>query len=250
MLYGKVIMVANVATKEASKRAYYGQTEYVDYVIQTNTKNLSFVKLYKELKEMGIKNNKFFLRLYDRDLLNVDPFSKTLSELEKKKIVAEIRKNPYYYLREVVRIPIPGGVQRFELHRGNLALTWCIFNSLDFIIELPRQRYKTVSIVSALSWVFHFNTSNTHMIFNNKSLGDAKNNLKRFKDTIDNLPNFVKEAISSSGDENNIEKISSARRNNKIEIVGPQITEAEADKAGRGMSIPVFWGDELESKLI
>lgn len=224
--------------------SFYGNTNYTNYTIQTNTKNLSFIKVYQQLKERNVKNNKFFLRLYDADLLNVDPFSKYLTEQQKSKIITEIRKNPYYYLREIVRIPVPGGLQRFELHRGNLAITWAIINSLDFFILLPRQKYKTVSIAATLSWVYHFNTNNTHMLFGNKSLTDSKNNLKRFKDIVENLPQYIKDVILDSKDENNIEKISSALRNNKIDVAGPQISVQEADKAGRGMSLPIWWQDE------
>jgi hypothetical protein len=215
-------------------QAFFGNTTYPNYVVHTNTKNLSFIKLYKTLKNKDIKNNKFFLRLYDRDLLNIDPFNRHLTPSQKNKVVTEIRKNPYYYLREIVRIPVPGGLQRFELHRGNLAITWSIFNSIDFFVMLPRQQYKTVSIVSALSWVYHFNTNNTHLLFGNKSLTDAKNNLKRFKDIVENLPEYIKEAIIDPRlDEDNIEKISSSLRNNKIDVSGPSISEAEADKAGK-----------------
>ena len=33
------------------------------------TKNKSFLSLFKDLKALGIKNNKFFLTIYDRDLI-------------------------------------------------------------------------------------------------------------------------------------------------------------------------------------
>ena len=224
--------------------AVYGKIEHDNYIIQSNTKNISFIRLFSKLKANGVVNNKFFLRLYDPDLLHVDPHSKNLTDKEKDKILYEIRRNPYYYLREVVRIPIPGGSQRFELHRGNLALTWAIFNNLDLIVLLPRQRYKTVSIVSALSWIYNFATSNTHMIFGNKSLGDAKNNLTRFKDIVKYLPNFIKTALTDDKDTNNIEFIRSENTNNKIQILGQPISEVDADKAGRGCSIPIFWSDE------
>ena len=222
----------------------FGKINYGNYTIHTKTKNISFIKIHRELKKRGIVNNKFFLRLYDPDLMDVDPHAKNLSQEIKNKIIAEIKRNPYYYLREVVRIPIPGGAQRFELHRGNLALTWAILNNLDLIVLLPRQRYKTVSIVSTLSWVYNFATTNTHMIFGNKSLGDAKNNLKRFKDINTYLPAFVKDAINNDLDTDNIELVQSADRNNKIQILGQPISADEADKAGRGCSIPYFWEDE------
>lgn len=232
-------------SKEASMRAMWGDTIYNDYIIHTTTKNTSFIKMYSHLKKKGIRNNKFFLRLYDQDLLRVDPFSKTLTPAQKSKILVEIAKNPYYFIREIVRIPIPGGLQSFEVHRGNLALTWAILNNLNLIVLLPRQRYKTISIICALIWVFYFGTDNTHMLFSNKELRDSKNNLKRFKDITGHFPQFIKDAILNNKDINNIENIWSKDRNNTIDTSGSPISPESADKQGRGMSIPVFWSDEF-----
>ena len=220
------------ASREASIKAMFGETVHPDYVIHTNTKNTSFIKMYSHLKKQGVKNNKFFLRLYDPDLLKVDPFSKKLTSEQKSKILVEITKNPYYFIREIIRIPIPGGVQNFEVHRGNLALTWAILNNLNLIVLLPRQKYKTVSIVATLIWIYYFGTNNTHMLFSNKELRDSKNNLKRFKDITQGLPEFIKDSILNNKDINNIENIWSANRNNKIDISGAPISPEMADKQG------------------
>ena len=49
-------------------------------MLQYNTKNLSFLKMYTILKDFGIKNNDFFLELKDETLLNVDPLSDDLDK--------------------------------------------------------------------------------------------------------------------------------------------------------------------------
>ena len=41
---------------------------------QWNTRNTSFIELHKDLKALGIENNKFFLALYDKKLEDVDPY--------------------------------------------------------------------------------------------------------------------------------------------------------------------------------
>lgn len=216
-----------------------------NFIIHTKTRNMSFLKIYRYLREKGIENDKFFLRLYDPDLQDVDPHSKRLTPLQQKKVLTEITKNPWYLLREVIRINIPGGRVMFELHPGNLAITWSIFNSLDFVCLLPRQRYKTVSIASALAWVYDFGTKNTHMLFGNKSLGDSKNNLRRLKEIRDNYPDYITAAVKNHKDIDNIENILSARRKNKIDIHGQPLNTTSADKMGRGMSIPIWWPDEF-----
>lgn len=205
----------------------------VEYHIHLKTRNMSFLKMYRYLRERGIKNNKFFLRLYDASLATIDPYSNRLTPIQKTKIIAEIAKNPYYFLREVVRIPIPGGVSMFEMHPGNLAITWAIFNSLDQIALLPRQRYKTVSIASALTWVYDFGTKNTHMLFGNKSLGDSKNNLRRFKEIRESLPAFLRDVVFTPGlDVDNMESIKSEKTRNKIDTVGQPTNVEMADKQG------------------
>lgn len=217
-----------------------------DYIIHTKTKNLSFLKMYRYLREKNIKNNKFFLKLYDKDLENFSILtSKITPELEYK-ILAEIAINPFFYIREIVLVSIPGGTIHFELHPGNLAILWSIFNNLDQICLLPRQQYKTQSIAAALSWTYFFGTENTHMIFGNKSLNDAMNNLKRFKSIRDNLPPFLREdTVGDKNDRDNLKFIESAVRKNKIDVLGNPTNEAMADKMGRGVSVPIFWEDEF-----
>ena len=39
----------------------------------TETTNLSFLQVASDLKKLGIKNNMFFLRLYDKGLQGIDP---------------------------------------------------------------------------------------------------------------------------------------------------------------------------------
>ena len=42
---------------------------------QWKTTNTSFIELHKDLKSLGIENNKFFLVLYDKNLEDVDPYN-------------------------------------------------------------------------------------------------------------------------------------------------------------------------------
>jgi len=215
------------------------------YYADVNTRNLSFLNVSRYLKKKGVDNYKFLLKIYDRDLIGVDPYSKKLTKEQKTKILREVQRNPYYYIREIVRISIPGGVAKFDLHPGNLAITWAIFNSLNFIIMLPRQKYKTVSITAALSWVYFFGTTNTPMLFGNKSIKDAENNLKRFTDIKNNLPDYLFNAVVDiSKDTDNVTMKLSTITNNKINIHGQAVSAEEADKQGRGMSIPIWWEDE------
>jgi hypothetical protein len=212
-------------------------------MVHHTTKNISFLKLYKHLKDKGIKNNKFFLKLNNPDLLNVDPHSPTLTQLQKAQIAEEVMGNPWYFYREVVKIPVPGGVKDFELHRGNLAMLWTMHMNVKSCTVLPRQNYKTISTVVGLLWVYDFGTTNSQMIFSNKEFKDSKLNLKRFKDIRKLLPKWLVTRTPKE-DSDNIESIVHAKRGNSILTLSAPMSEDAAEKMGRGMTVPIVWYDE------
>jgi len=106
---------------------------------QKTTKNKSFLDMHHYLKAIGIKNNEFMLTLIDPDLDGVDPYDPNLNMLYKQKILKECLSNYWYFIREVVRIPSPGGApMRYKLTRGNLALNFCQALNLNVFYEAPR----------------------------------------------------------------------------------------------------------------
>lgn len=116
-------------------------------VVHKDTKNFSFIRMAVLLAKMGVKNNLFHLSLYDPKLLNVDPHALNhvndpTGEL-RLRVAMECRRNIWYYLREVVRIPASGGDPiHFQLNRGNLSMVWCFMNSIDYNGTQPRQTGK------------------------------------------------------------------------------------------------------------
>ena len=92
------------------------------FVYDLETKNISFVQTAVDLGRLGIKNNMFFLALYNERLKGVDPYDPYLTETQIFDILNECYANPWYFLREVVRIPEQGdqGIP-YQLNRGNLA---------------------------------------------------------------------------------------------------------------------------------
>lgn len=214
-------------------------------VYQYNTSNVSFLKMFKELKDMGIQNNKFFLALYDSKLLDVDPHDPNLSLEMQVRILKECRINVWYYLREVIRIPVPGGHTPYLLHRGNLAQTFCMNLNLNIIEILPRQHGKTIGAVSYYSWVYNYSTKNSNIVFSNKELGDSQLNIKRLTDIMELLPEYLKPHLNSKVDTNNVNLIRCIENNNTIKALSTAKDKPNADKLGRGLTIPVCWFDEF-----
>ena len=206
----------------------------------TTTQNVSFLKIHMMLKELGIKNNKFFLKLYDKDLVNVDPYDPTLSLEMQTKILREVKRNFWYLIREVIRIKVPGGIKRYELHRGNLALSWCLMKNINTAIILPRQNYKTISAVAFYLWLYNFATSNSQMSFANKLTEDAQLNIKRLKDMIDELPPYL-QLKNPVKDISNVKRVFSDNSRNEIKAMSSANDPVKADNLGRGNTMPNQW---------
>lgn len=114
-----------------------------------STSNQSFLNMHYYLKQRGIENNRFFLVIYDPDLIGVDPRDPNLSIMMKRKVLRECIINFWYFIREVVRIPDQGGTvgggMRYKLHRGNLAMNFGFMLNWNMFVEFPRQHGKTIS---------------------------------------------------------------------------------------------------------
>ena len=109
---------------------------------QMSTTNKTFLNMHYLLKSMGIQNNRFFLALLDPDLAGISPFDPNLSFMMKQKVLREVTNNFWYFVREVVRIPMEGGAvgdgAMYKLHRGNLAFHFLFLNNynVSFIIKI------------------------------------------------------------------------------------------------------------------
>lgn len=108
--------------------------------------NKSFLRVAKDLKTLGIKNYYFMLEIYDISLISVNPFAHdkdgrtTLTRDQISRVMTECARNPWYFLREVSRIPDQGGTSvPYKANRGNIAQAWCIWKGLDSWLCLPRR---------------------------------------------------------------------------------------------------------------
>lgn len=186
----------------------------------------------KEMKDRGIKNYKFILKLYDEKLQGVDPHDKNLSLEMQARIQREVTINYWYYIRECILIPSTGGNVRYEVHRGNIAATFLQLMNLNTILLLPRQHYKTWSNVAFYSWVYLFAAKNFNIVFSNKQFEDSKLNIKRLKDVINELPEYLRLHQNKKKDTDNVELIRIDSNNNTIKALSTGRDMKSADKLG------------------
>ena len=225
----------------------------------TGTANTSFITVAKQLKSLGVKNFYFMLEINDISLIGIDPFAvdkdgnPTLTQDQVQRIIIECTINPWYYLREICRIPEQGGTSvRYKANRGNIAQAWCMLHGLDSWLCLPRQQGKTESAIACQCWMYLFGTTNSQFIFINKDGENSKGNLKRLTTQIHMLPAYLRAESVINEDGSRTKSRENATlcynpiTNNQI-TVKPKATSVDtAMSIARGLTAPIIHYDEPE----
>lgn len=223
-----------------------------------NTKNKSFLQLSHDLYKMGIKNNKFFLRLCDTDLVGIDPYSPVLPKDMQVKIFIECLINPWYWLREILRIPVDGKPietgqgSPYLIDRNNLACWYLFLNGIDHYQSKPRQTGKTQDCMAKFNYAYHFGNMASTMLLFNKDQDQANMNLYRLKCQRDMMPTWmqmrmvVKEDGKVDKGIENTKSIKNPVNNNIIMTMGKATSRDSGMKIGRGASACLQNLDEFD----
>lgn len=223
--------------------------------IHLETTNQSFIDMHYFLKRTGRRNNDFFLALFDSGLAGVDPRDPNLHPVMKQRVLKEIIVNYWYFLREVVRIPVQGGTvssgMRYQLNRGNLAMNFLFTLNYNMFVELPRQFGKTTAALVRYLWVYNFGSTNSEIMFIHKDHSGSKGNLKDLKEIRDALPPYLQMSAATSIDgkklkvPNTVVSMQHPLNNNKITTFASARSRDAADKLGRGCTMPLQYYDEF-----
>ena len=224
--------------------------QIIHYEMSTNNK--SFLDCYYYLKSKGIKNCKFHLIIIDTDLIGIDPHDPRLNLRMKQKIFVECQRNYFYFIRNVVRIPSQGGPpDKYRMNRGMLALNFCLCLNLNIYLELPRQQGKTIGAVIWYLWIYNFGSRDSMIVFLNKKMETAKENLQRLKSIRDLLPSYLQltqpyDPITGKKIRmtDNVESITHPINRNYIKVLPSARNKISASNLLRGKTIPILWGDE------
>ena len=223
--------------------------------IQMETTNQSFVDMHFYLKRIGVKNNDFFLALYNPALAGVDPRDNSLPQHVKSMVLAEILANYWYFLREVVRLPSQGssassGV-RYRLDRAALAIHFLFVLNYNMYVELPRQTGKTTAARVRYLYVFNYGTTNSKIMFMHKDHSGSKENLAAVKEIRELLPNYLRmdSNIGMNGQklkvQNTIVNLEHPSNHNSITTYPSARSADLADKMARGCTMPMQFYDEF-----
>ena len=217
-----------------------------------STTNQTFIEMSNYLKSIGIKNHRFMLALLDPDLANIDPHDPNLSTVYKMKVLAEVRNNFWYYLREVVRIPSSGEPSKFLLNRGNMAFLYMAIMNFDCLLLQPRQTGKTIGTAVLYTYVYNFRTQNTQISLLNKEAKDCRLNLSRIRNIRDLLPSYLRFDSKFTMDGTRKKQVQSTQvymenaiNRNNIKTYAKARNEMAAANLLRGQTFPLLWADEF-----
>lgn len=218
--------------------------KYPNAVVHYSTKNRTWVEFAVLLKNMGVENHLFHLSLLQPELEHVDPFDPELDFDTKTKISMEAQYNPWYFFREIIKVPPQAGPNPVPLkaNRGNISLYWSFFNHIDYALVQIRQTGKSVSTDCLMTGLMYVFSSNTTMGLFTKDDALRRANVDRLKKMREYLPGYL--YAKSRGDVDNQSEFSYETLDNTYKTAVAQKSEVAANNIGRGFTMPIQQYDE------
>jgi hypothetical protein len=213
------------------------------YAIHYDTQNHTFIKVAKILQKLGVENNKFHLTIIQPELMKYDPHNLTDDSVElKQRIAWECYHNPWYYFREMIRMPIVGtDLTRYRLDRASIANIWLFYNGIDLFCTLPRQHGKTMFALAIQSHLQFISSYRSQSLFLAKDSGLSQDHIKHLKDIKDELPDWL---VDKEACDNNKEGLIYKSLKNECRTYIAAMDKKRAAAMGRGCTAPYIVFDE------
>jgi hypothetical protein len=194
---------------------------------------------------MGVENCLFPLALHNPLLQGVDPFDPNLTMEQINMITIECKENPWYALREIIKIPPVAGPNPVAIraNRANISLWWLFFNHITTMLIQPRQTGKSVNTdaINIEHLCIIAVNSDIHLLTKDDDL--RVKNVTRIKEMIKVLPEYLQ--LRTKKDSWNTEKLTIERLFNTYRTSVPQASPVAAANLGKGMTIPIHHIDEF-----
>lgn len=163
--------------------------------IHYNTSNISFIDTMNELRDRGVENRYFMLALFNPDLAEVDPHSTSLTKEVQAAIQVECMQNPWYFIREVIRIPSGKNTYKFDLNLQRAATLYCIWHGFSAWTVNIRQTGKSTlaACIGLYEYAFgRIEQSKYGFGIYARSIDDSKKIMRRIKNINSVLPPYLK----------------------------------------------------------
>lgn len=216
---------------------------YPGAIIDDSTQNVSFIRFASLLEQLGVKHNYLHLALHNPQLRGVNPRDPDLPIPWQKAMVEECTVNPWFYFREMLRVPADGTADGypFRIDRGNFAMYWTFFNNFDAAVEFLRQHGKTIGLCGLESWLIRF-LRNSRTIHVTKGPALREETITTLKRMRDGLPTWLWPVHPDDPD--NKESFACLYRGNKLITAIGQNDPAAANGVGRGLTAGRLIDDE------
>lgn len=218
---------------------------YPTAIWDTKTKNHTFLEFSALLKSMGVRNHLFMLALMQPELQGVDPFDEAnLTAEQMFAIRVECTFNPWYFIREIMRVPPAAGDVPVQLtaNRGNISLWWSFLNHIDYFLVQIRQTGKSLNSDGISVWYQVFGARNARSNLFTK--GDLfKEHINRLKKLRNLLPKYLVKITKKDTD--NQKEFTNLAQGNRMVVYIPQKDEDAARNLGRGLTVPHQHTDEI-----
>lgn len=220
-------------------------SKYPKAMLHVTTQNRSWVRLAHLYKQMGIDNYGFHLALHNPELEKVDPYNESLTVDEIVAIVIECKENPWYFFREVLKVPTPGSPtnQKIRANRFNIAAWWLFFNHITTLCICPRQTGKSLAMESLDVYILSVAGVSTEIHLLTKDDNLRLKTIVKLKEMLEELPPYLR--MKSKNDTYNTEKISVERLGNVYHTSVAQASKGSATNVGRGLTIAIHRIDEF-----
>jgi len=218
--------------------------KYPGACIHYETSNSSFLRVAEIYNQMGIQNCAFHLSLLDSSLKDVDLTRDDLDNITLAKVIVECQRNPWYFFREVLRVPVPGSINpiKFRADRANIALYWLFLNHVLSVLVIQRQTGKTTMLMSLVTYLLDIGTTNSFINLLTKSSSLRTETLQKVKALFEELPDWIN--FSSKKDIFNNEEVYISAFENTFKGNLSSSSPKQAEKVGRGFVSPIIVIDE------
>lgn len=207
------------------------------------TKNKSFLKIAALYKKMGVENHTFMLALHNPDLEGVDPYAEDLTPAQEVAVAVESKINPWYFLREIVRVPAGEHVIPFRASRANIALAWLFYNHVTTLLIQPRQTGKTFSTSTIFMHVLYVAGKKTRIGLLTKDEKLRVETVQTIKDLALLMPKYL--YLIGKKDSKNNEGISVEEHKNFYKTFLMRASKKDARDVGRGNKLEIIHIDEF-----
>lgn len=217
---------------------------YPDAIVHTESRNESWVKMAGKYKLMGVKHWYMMLALIQPELAKWDPFDPNLPEHIVQMMMLECEENPWYFFREIQRVPAKsgGGSHPLRANRGNIAMFWCVLNSFITYVQQIRQTGKSLNTRAVVNYFHNVAARDSmHILFTKGDL--RKEEIKEYKLMRDLLPKWMWYLHPKDAD--NQHEFTTLSRGNRTKSYVPQGDPEAANGVGRGTTPTLVTGDEV-----